>query len=293
MPEKQPKKEQHYVPQTYLRGFSQDSASVYEYNFRLERAIEKPVSIRSICREQYLYEVRNQNSDIININYIEDTLCGYEDLFSDYRRKLLNKAIVKANYGRHCFLTKGEKDFWRFFTALQMMRSPFMLYGIKDIMLEELPGQITPVEAYNIAVAFCLPFFKKPEPGEFNALLHFISVLKTKILTVGYVESDHLFTSEHSMYGVRNPEKILDFKKLWFPISSNCVLLFTDPNEMDRKKKNCLIPFSAEDVREINKGITYVAGQMIISKYPFSEADIQLIEEARKERAEDEKRKSL
>ena len=70
MPEKQPTKKQHYVAQTYLKGFSQDSVTVYEYNIRKRIAIGKPVSIESICREQFLYEVRGRTGEIININYI-------------------------------------------------------------------------------------------------------------------------------------------------------------------------------------------------------------------------------
>lgn len=289
MPEKQPTKKQHYVPQIYLKGFSQDQNSVYEYLFKKNAAIEDPVSIESICREQYLYELRDQAGEILNINYIEDVLCEYEGQFAEHRRQLLQKARVKENFKTHCFLTREEKNFWMFFTALQMMRSPFMLHGIKDLMLDELSGQISADEAHNIAVAFCLPFFKKPESGEFNAFLHFISVLNTKVLTVGYAESNHFFTSEHSMYGVRNSaEGMFSFKRLWFPISSDCVLLFSEPGEVDRTKKNCLIPISDEEVHAINKGIAYIAGQMVISKYPFSEEDIQLIGEARKERAEDD-----
>jgi len=294
MPIKQPTKKQHYVPQIYLSGFSKDSASIYEYNYAKREAIEKPVSIESVCREQYLYEVRDQAGEIININYIEDVLCGYEGQFADYRRNLLRKATVKENYKISCFLTKEEKDFWMFFTALQMMRSPFMLNGIRDVLLDGLSGQLSSEEAKNIAIAFCLPFFKKLERGEFNAFLHFFSLLKSKVLTVGYAESDRLFTSEHAMCGIRNSaEGMFSFKRLWFPVNSNCVLIFSEPGEIDPTKKNCLIPITENDVCGINKEIAYIAGQMVLSKYPFSKEDIRLIEEARKDRAEDEEKKRL
>ena len=294
MPKKQPTKKQHYVPQIYLKGFSVDQNSVYEYNLRRMDVIDHPVSIESVCREQYMYELRNQAGDIINVNYIENILCGYEGQFADYCRRLLCKATNKKNYETHCFLTTEEKDFWLFYTALQLVRNPITLNGMKGILKDELQHVISDQEAYNKAIEMCLPFFKKPEPGDMNPFLFLISVLKTKILTVGYAESDHLFTSEHAMCGVRNSaESMIDFKSLWFPVSSNCVLLFAGPNFIGRTKKNCLIPISEERVNEINKGIAYIANQAIFSKYPFSEADIQLIEEARKERAEDEKRKSL
>ncbi len=271
MPEKQPTKKQHYVPQIYLKGFSQDSSSIYEYNLARKKAIEKPVSIESVCSEKYLYELRDNSGEIININYVENVLCECEGRFAEYRRNLLRKASVKLNYRTQCFLTGDEKLFWFFYTTLQMMRSPYMLYGMREILKEELQGQISPEEAHNFAVTFCLPFFKKMEPGDQNAFNHFFSKLNPKILTVGYAESDRLFTSEHAMCGVRNSaEGLFSFKKLWFPISSNCVLIFSEPRETDRTKKNCLIPITENGVNEINKEIAYIVGQMVLSKYPFS-----------------------
>ena len=68
MSKPQPTKHQHYIPQVYLKGFSKDSSTIYEYNFKKGEALDKPVSIESVCRENYLYEVRENNGVIININ---------------------------------------------------------------------------------------------------------------------------------------------------------------------------------------------------------------------------------
>ena len=293
MPKNQPTKNQHYVPQVYLKGFSQDSSTIYEYNLSKKAVIENPVSIESVCREKYLYEVRDNNGEIIKTNYLEDVLCNFEGQFADYRRKLLQKAKVKANYQTKCFLSKDEKGFWYSYAALHMMRNPRTLRGIKSLFQEELQGQITEYEAGNLAIAYCLPFFKKPENGDMNMFNFFLSLLQTKVLTIGFSESDDLFTSEHAMYGSRNSEiSDYDFQKLWFPISSNCGLLFLDPSIYSNAKKNCLIPLSEEEIRDLNKGIAYIAKQMVFSKRPFSEQDIRLIEEARKEREQDDAKRS-
>ena len=74
MAETQITEKQHYVPQVYLQGFSQDGINVYEYNFKKAAPIPNAVPIESVCREKYLYEVRNRSGEIININYIENFL---------------------------------------------------------------------------------------------------------------------------------------------------------------------------------------------------------------------------
>ncbi len=293
MPKNQPTKNQHYVPQVYLKGFSPDSSKIYEYNLRKKAAIENPVSIESVCREKYLYEVRDNNGEILNTNYLEEILRNYEGQFADHQRKLLQKAKIKENYRTQCFLSKKEKDFWYSYAALHMMRNPGTLRGIKSLFQEELQGQITEYEAGNLAIAYCLPFFKKPENGDMNLFDFFLSLLQTKVLTVGFAESDNLFTSEHAMYGSGNSEiSAHHFQKLWFPVSSNCGLLFLDPGIFSNAKKNCLIPLTKEEIRDLNKGIAYIAKQMVLSKHPFSEDDIRLIEEARYEYSMDEAKKN-
>ena len=52
--------QEHYVPQVYLRGFSQDEHHVYEYRVRDGFQPEKAVPIDSICRGKYLYELKDE-----------------------------------------------------------------------------------------------------------------------------------------------------------------------------------------------------------------------------------------
>ena len=289
MSKAQPTKKQHYIPQVCLRGFSQDSVTIYEYNFRKGEAINQPVSIESVCREDYLYEVRENNGEIIYSNYIEDILCEYEGQFAYYRNQLLRKAHIKENYYNKPILSKDEKDFWRVYTTLQIMRHPRIIGGMEELLREDFQSHYRDIDIRNLTIAYCLPFFKKVTEGEPNVFTFFLSVLLTRSLLVGHAESDNLFTSDHGMYGSggfgRNE---FGFERLWFPISSNCGLLFYDPEIIDRSNRNRLIPIFEDEVRELNKGIAYIASQMVLSKYPFSKEDIDLIQEARRERAEDD-----
>ena len=71
-------KNQHYVPQVYLRGFSKDyepgikapeKGGVYGYDL-INRFQSLDVPIESVCRETYLYEIKNdERIRDIAINY--------------------------------------------------------------------------------------------------------------------------------------------------------------------------------------------------------------------------------
>lgn len=70
MPEQRPTKKQHYVPVVYLDGFSPDGKHIYEYSLT-DGAIRVPVKIEDVCRENFLYEVRNDDGELFNINFLE------------------------------------------------------------------------------------------------------------------------------------------------------------------------------------------------------------------------------
>ena len=282
-------KEQHYVPRVYLQGFSSDARSLFGYNLKADKPIKEPVSIDSVCKEKYLYELRDEQGEIINLNYLENVLCQYEGMFADHRRALLKKAVFKENYQTKSFLSKDEKQFWIFYTALQIMRNPSTLRGLKDIILNETQGAFSDQQAQNLAAGLCLPFFQKPDSKAIDAFRFLTSVLMGNVLTVGYTETGNLFTSDHAVYGSRKPkEEFPQFQRLWFPVSSNCAIIFSNPDLVGRDGKNRLIPLSEDAIRVMNKGIVYIATQVVLSKLPFSEEDITLIREARSEKEQDE-----
>ena len=123
-------------------------------------------------------------------------------------------------------------------------------------------------------------------------LLFFIQLLLTKVITVAFDESDSLFTSDHAMYGSGNVDDNynITFHFLWFPVCSNCAILFIDPSLAKKMRRNCLFPITKDEVCNMNKGIAYIANRMVLSKHSFTELDIQLIEKARNEHAEDEEK---
>lgn len=82
-----PTKKQHYVPQVYLRGFSNDGNSIYSSYLGGNPEFNKSVPISSLCVENYLYEFRSKENDLVLTNHIEKILSKYENVFLQFRKK--------------------------------------------------------------------------------------------------------------------------------------------------------------------------------------------------------------
>lgn len=48
-------RKQHYVPQSFLKPFSQDGENLYVYNLKLKDTIKTPVNIKNLCQSKYFY----------------------------------------------------------------------------------------------------------------------------------------------------------------------------------------------------------------------------------------------
>ena len=89
---------EHYVPKTYLRGFSCDGTNIFEYRMIDRFQPECAVKVDSICFKKYLYETRDENDIIVLPNQVENQLCRIEGGFSSYRKLLERKAFIKSNF---------------------------------------------------------------------------------------------------------------------------------------------------------------------------------------------------
>lgn len=291
MADQNPTKKQHFVPIVYLEGFSPDGKHIYEYNLE-EGAIEVHVRIEDVCRENFLYEVRDNDGEIFNINFLEKKLCSFEGLFSAYRKRLLSKACYTENRKTNSFLSKEEKDFWRFYATLQIMRLPSIINGLTEIMHGEMSAGHTDYEARNNAIAACLPFFDDADRGENSPFMFHFKMLHGKAIIIGCSKNDDLLTSDQPLYGTKDPDDPFNFNQLCFPISSGCALFFYDPAFLPEGTRNKLVELTEDEVKKTNKGIAYNARKIVLSKKPFTKDDIALIKEARNDRAEDELRKA-
>ena len=280
-------KKQHYVPQAYLRGFSVDGKRVFAFNNKTNKTYDSPIPIESICRKDYLYEIKNNKNKIITPNYIENVLCNLEGQFAKYRKKLEAKAFLKENFKTSSFLSSDEKAFWYVYTAIQLMRLPTILNAAEQLSNELLEKEITDNEAHMIAIAQCLPFFREIKQGDSNALLAVLPPIEKMTISVGVDTSESLFTSDCPIccYAPNSSDGV--FERVEFPVSSSLIMCFLGGAMRDEYKRNRLFPLEEDDVTAIKEAIVYSSISHVFSKRPFSKREIDMIRRVRRDKEED------
>ena len=284
-------KKQHYVPQVYLRGFSGDSKRVWSYAVN---SIEngRCVPIESVCRENYLYEIKDNDGNWLTPNWIERILSILEGMFAENLRRLEKKAFLKENYRTKSFLTTEEKTFWKLFVTVQMMRSPVVLRVANTVVKELADGQLTENQIQAVAVSQCLPLFNELKPEDKNVFNVFLKPLLTMSTAIGVDENGTMFTSDDPVYCYssqrENMLQVEEYEKIVFPLTSNLVLLMFGGEMAKEYDRNRLFPLDYEAQEDIKLSIAYSAENRVFSKAKLLSSDIELIKKARKDKETDD-----
>ena len=286
MNERQPTVQQHFVPQTYLRGFSSDKKTIYEFDLRDFKQIDRPIPIKSVCYQNDLYEIKDEDDNYVSRNHLENYLAGFENQYQIFFSKL-NKKICPENRNTLAFLTGEEKTFWKIFIALQMVRIPEVISGgtevVKDVLLDGKDSN----QAKAIFLLQILPFFKELTPDDKNAFFAVLNPIIDMTIAVAVDPFDSLFTSDHPVYcfapGFRNGV----YEEITFCISTRLVFKLFN-NRVDKVyKRNCLAYLSEDDVLTIKKSIAYSASRWIYSKKALTEKDLKIVKQARDDKDQD------
>lgn len=109
--EKRITKKQHYIPQFYLRRFTDDAGYLHIYDFDKQRYI-KSVS-KEFGFEKYLYETRlskpnRMGEQFLLTNDIENIFANYEGKFDSFLKKL-DSMHTKSKKRRSYIARTGER----------------------------------------------------------------------------------------------------------------------------------------------------------------------------------------
>lgn len=281
---------QHFVPQVYLRGFSDDDIRVFYYDLTSCKSSRVAVPVKSICFEYDLYEAKNEQGDYLFANHIEKSMAILERMFADYRKKLERKGFLKENFITKCFLTHEEKIFWITYISVQIMRSPKVLSIAKNFSKEYLKNDVSMCIAENIALSYCLPFFTELSEDSQNAFCSFLNPMLNMSFNIGVIQGDEeLFTSDDPIY-IHANWPCEEYDQIIFPITSKLCLFMYGGEYKAVHKKNCLFPIEKEMLAEINRAIAYRADKMIFSAKQLNKQQEDEICRIHKIRLEDDER---
>lgn len=278
-----PTVDEHYIPQVYLRGFSRNDKTVFLFDLRRESQSSKEVSIRSIAFEKNGYELRNDNNAFINRNFIEKNLCMIEDNLPQYREMLERKAFLKENWDTISFLSKEEKDYWRLFATLQMMRDPVLIKAGQESAHAYYNNTISRQAAKNRTLIGCFPFFKSSIDNPTGTLFEKVfDILYEMNIMVKAARSSNLITSDNPVCITAESGSFEGITGAWMPITPDMAILFFKKGLFEGEKRNSLSLLKLDAAEKMNKEIIRRARNELYSKDPFNKTEITLIKEIRK-----------
>lgn len=284
-------KKQHYIPQVYLRGFSpqyQDKTlpnekdTIYFYDLEKKKQSKIDVPIKSICYEEYLYEMRGDAGKFVCDNHLEGFFSRIENMFHTYRDKLERKAFLEENYNTKCFLTKNEKKFWKAYMIVQILRLPNGLDAVEQEIKKHMTYTSDNMLAHDAARWYCLPFFSEINGETGQIIKTLLKPMENMHIGVGVDLQGRIITADNPVYVETSEWPCYEYNKIIFSISSQLCLFLFGKEEKKMVDENFLFPIGEADREEIIVSLASNAFKKIYLSYKLEEHEKEnkYIEEA-------------
>lgn len=274
-------KKQHYIPQFYLRRFTDDAGYLHIYDFDKQRHIKSVT--KEFGYEKYLYETRlskpnRMGEQFLLTNDIENIFAKYEGEFDSFLKKL-DRICTPSQRKGILILHEQEKDVLRRFIANLFFRNPITM---QQMHLDKVPDD----------------FFEEDAKEKFNQFLEIVGVCNADELVIAATKKVML-TDELETNNIKSfVEKInglyftflyssgLPFITSSFPVilgndktipsdDKSCIYLALSPslsvvfgNFQDSNKKNNRLAYVDDEVvdffnRQVLKKIADLRGYLI------------------------------
>ena len=265
-----PTKYEHFVPKCYLKQFTIDERRLYEFDTSSGIQIHNPVSIRSICADDNLYEFRDENGEFMYSNLMEDILHDLEGEFTTAIKSINRKAFIKGNLKTGCFLTPEEKDTLVLYMAVQRMRMPSLISEVEAELRKKYEDILYDSTIRNVAIISCLPISVDKK----SALRKCISELREMTYSIGVAYRDCIITSDNpvSFLYDDNYDKL---EEVIFPLSSRAVLYMQPRSQTKPGRRNILFELTQDSIDNINQVTMELCSRWIYSKQPLSQNQIE------------------
>ncbi len=242
MPER---KKQHYVPQFYLRFFSDDKKHLFTYNIKLKKSFRS--KINRLCQSSYFYG--------------DDELEKALGIIENKQSNVLKKLISDQNIGS---LTREELYYLRSFVLLQRTRTKEEQVYSEKIADELISGHLeSDINLHDQGLEMEVKWPKAhlngmecaiQEVEEINDLYPILikneSIKRFMCSDAPIVFNNYVKVKGHGMKGIRSPGL-----QIFCPLNEELLLLLIDSKlytfELDTNYSICLTKDS--DVDAINK----------------------------------------
>lgn len=260
-------KNQHYVPQFYLRGFSSDGCNLFVFDkFKLKSF---KTNIKNVACEKGFYDFPIDQSDIHGIDeqIIEKSLGDFENEFAGSLDHLLHQLGKKRR--RRSILPVNQKKALALFISIQFLRTRELRSETEE-MMEKLDTELLKrslgkdAEDYSVEInQDWLPIFQAGLMFDPRLLEASVQILTNHIWFVGVNTTDQpFFTSDHpTVKRAHISDPLVSYSglaskgiEIVFPLSPKYVLVLCERTAFREfeKLENKIVPMNSENVAYYN-----------------------------------------
>lgn len=273
---------EHYIPQMYLRQFSENKKNLYRYD---ANNLDRPPEVRSIkriCRGIDMYEPIDKEGAYIIPNHIENRFERIETKASKIIETINAKAQNERCLSCSSILTEEEKSVLIIFITALMFRDPDTIdLGIKSLHASNPDIDIK--DARNYTLYNLLPLGVDSEWDKKTIIRTATERLSGMVFQIGITTEDDIITSDRP-YVVWPSDKNESYnrpKAIIFPLTSRLVLYLFALNDADAIKRSFFTKLSEEQISDIQENVTVCAKNWLFSRRPLTEEQMERVKEAR------------
>ena len=271
-------KQQHYIPQMILKRFYADGYTLdREFNgekflwlYDKEKNIERKVdNVKQICKEKNLYEFKDRNGNIVNVNMIEKSLSNHETQWDIIFNKIEKKDFEISN------LSKFEINELYIFATLQLLRMPMIIDKGTEILEKYTQKKISRHECRSVILSGSLldnniNLFNTDMPN--FLFTGFLKILKEKELIILKSIKPLMLNTSCPIISLNDETENGMLPDLVYPISKNSMICLYDHD------KNYNDRFTDENFADSLNIAAITTGRFIVIAKPFSMIGMKLIE---------------
>ncbi|MCS3426026.1 hypothetical protein M2403_004659 [Rahnella sp. BIGb0603] len=129
MNNRQKKRNQHYVPQSYLRRFTikGEQSLLWSFDKESKKYLRHPSSVKKVCCEDYYYYQLDDAGEVNHID-LEDSISEVEKIGNDIINKILNMRAMP-----YVYLSIEDKSYLAYYIAFMQTRGPAFRNIVNDV----------------------------------------------------------------------------------------------------------------------------------------------------------------
>ena len=281
-----PTKIEHFVPQMYLRGFSEitgaNKALIWQFNLQTMQQTSVQVDVRKVCSEKHLYEIKGNDGSFIAQNTIEKTFGKIEANVNRVIHSIQAKSESEKCLNCPTVLSENDKSYLIIFITSLMFRDPATIeLGISS--LQKTNPEMDIHEARNFTLLNLLPLGLDPEWDKNTIIRTAIENLAGMAFQIGIADEDVIITSDRPIvqWPPKESEPYNRPQAVVFPLTSRLLLYLFPIENVDPIARNCFIKLTTSQINDFYGNISVTAKNWIYSRNALTKEQLQIICQAR------------